>query len=244
MKKSTEKKILLHVFSALASSGLALSAVSVSAAPIVVTAPVTEDMPAATEGIAANITGGVGNIVVGTANAADETRPLIGEGGILYRVTGSWLGSDDVKSLTLTGGTATIYSGTMGDTTGAFITLKHGGTAVIANASTVVHEGDIDQSTYGGIFGGLSSVNAVGMADRAEAYVSNSSVAIHGGDIGARAAGGISYANSTTGTSRVVASAVKKQRVGRWWNNQWDGDLRRSWICLFDDWLRDSNRNC
>lgn len=147
MQKSTDKKLIHRVLSALACGGLVLPATSVSAAPVVVTAPVTEDMVTTEEGVAANITGTVGNIVVGTADAAVETNPVIGDPSSpsyykYYRVTGSWLGSDDVTTLLLTGGTATIYSGTMGDVTGASIYLKNGGMATVTGASVVFNGGN------------------------------------------------------------------------------------------------------
>lgn len=196
--------------------GALLAAMSCAfAAPVEVTAPVTADMVVSEEGIAGNITGGVGSITVGTAAAADDAHPKIGNTADTehYRVTGSWLGSSDVTSLVLRGGTATIYSGTMGDTAGAAIHLSSGGTATVSGSRVTVYGGDIDQSAYGGIFGGVTSVNAAGTATRAEAYTSDSSVAIHGGDLSARIAGGMGYANSTTGTSRVIASALRNRAV-------------------------------
>lgn len=174
MQKSTDKKLIHRVLSALACGGLVLPATSVSAAPVVVTAPVTEDMVTTEEGVAANITGTVGNIVVGTADAAVETNPVIGDPSSpsyykYYRVTGSWLGSDDVTTLLLTGGTATIYSGTMGDVTGASIYLKNGGMATVTGASVVFNGGNTRQSMYGGLFGALASVNAEAAAPYARA---------------------------------------------------------------------------
>ena len=214
MQKSTDKKLIHRVLSALAYGGLVLPATSVSAAPVVVTAPVTEDMVTTEEGVAANITGTVGNIVVGTADAAVETNPVIGDPSSpsyykYYRVTGSWLGSDDVTTLLLTGGTATIYSGTMGDVTGASIYLKNGGMATVTGASVVFNGGNTRQSMYGGLFGALASVNAEAAAPYARAYTSGNVLTINDGDIDGPSAGATSYANSNTGQSEVIASANK-----------------------------------
>ncbi|WP_039957069.1 hypothetical protein [Selenomonas infelix] len=214
MQKSPDKKLIHRILSALTCGGLALSAAAASAAPVVVTEPVTEDMVTTTEGIAANITGGVGNIVVGTPNAADETKPVIGDpsSSSYYkycRVAGSWLGSDEVKTLVLKGGTAIIYSGTMGDVTGASIYLKNGGMATVTGASVVFNGGNTQQSEYGGLFGALASVNAEASAPYARAYTSGNTLTINDGDIDGPSAGATSYANSNTGQSEVIASANK-----------------------------------
>ncbi|MDO4690023.1 MAG: autotransporter outer membrane beta-barrel domain-containing protein [Fusobacterium sp.] len=175
---------------------------------------IKEDWSAPTTGInivTANSHGKEATITVGNINTLNYTKPFIGNSSKVYEVSGSYLNLDTTTTGYIKKGKAIINSGTMGDTSGAYILSLNGGKAEVSESETLINNGDIDGSEFGGAFGGRVSIIVSENSNSTVAHASTlknkltikNSIDIHGATIAA----GQSYANSLNQKSEITASS-------------------------------------